>query len=173
VAVIITPRGGGVHISGVFGPEGNLKRLEFEAGSEHGCVRTADLRRLPAISTLRQCEAMAREAARQILAGVPEEDIVISTAAPAEALRALHRAARKPARQVARGQERAELLARVAAAYRKAVDDGNPVPREALARQLGYSRAHIGRLLMAARKAQPPLLGPARPGKAGETALPG
>lgn len=74
--------------------------------------------------------------------------------------------------QPAHGAAREDLLRQVAAAYKEAVERGDPKPRVTLALQFGYSAAHIGRLLVEARRprnGRPPLLGPAAPGKAGET----
>ena len=74
-----------------------------------------------------------------------------------------------------RGAAAEKLLQQVADAYREAVAAGDPSPRKTLASRFNYTNVHIGRLLGQARRSRdgrPPLLGPARPGKAGETAPP-
>ncbi len=69
-----------------------------------------------------------------------------------------------------RRQPMADTLPRVAAAYRQALasDDEfeRDAPTEFVAKQLNYSRGHASRLVGLARKEG--LLGPARPGRAGE-----
>jgi hypothetical protein len=67
-----------------------------------------------------------------------------------------------------RGEAKRLLLEQVAAEYRQAIKDKHRDPRNVVAARLGYTPAHIGRLLVEARKATPPLLGPASPGRAGE-----
>lgn len=68
----------------------------------------------------------------------------------------------------ARGEAKAALLARVVEEYKRAVAAKSKQPRVVVGVKLGYSSQHIGRLLVEARRAVPPLLGPAKPGKAGE-----
>jgi hypothetical protein len=67
-------------------------------------------------------------------------------------------------------QPRAEVLPQVVAAYRQAL--ANPStrshPTQAVADRMNYARGYVSRLLSEARKMDPPLLGPARPGQAGE-----
>ena len=67
---------------------------------------------------------------------------------------------------------RARELHRIVEAYRAALNDPNIArPRYHVATQLGYSSSYIGKLLNEARRADPPLLGPAPSrGKAGEVA---
>ena len=70
-----------------------------------------------------------------------------------------------------RGRDEAEAaLHAVVARYRELTDREHPdrSPRQTLAAEFGYHEAHIGRLLVKARRRVPPLLGPAAPGKAGE-----
>ncbi len=71
----------------------------------------------------------------------------------------------EPRRRV-RGAQAAEQLAEVVRLYRKAVEMGDPAPRQTIADRLKYSNEHIGRLLVKAR--QQGLLGPAKAGKPGE-----
>jgi len=70
-----------------------------------------------------------------------------------------------------RRQPTAEVLPKVVAAYRSALSSKDPFDREAptaaVARQLGYSRGHVARLLTAARREG--LLGPAHRGRSGES----
>jgi len=68
-----------------------------------------------------------------------------------------------------RGAAAEELLQQVADAYREAIAAGDPSPRNTLASRFSYTNAHVGRLLVLARRprdGRPPLLGPARPGPA-------
>jgi hypothetical protein len=174
ISVLISLQGSTVTVAGIFGPAGNLRLLQHEATGPGGTVHARALRRLPAISALAAWEAVAREIARQILVDeVPADKIVIDGLAATEALDRLTVAARPRAREHrSRGEERRRLIERVAQTYREAVELGDPRPRTTIGRQLGYSSGHVGRLLMAARRPQgddPPLLGPALPGKAGET----
>jgi hypothetical protein len=174
VLVRIAPRGRGIQVEGEFTRDGRLRRLEFTATGD-GEVVSADLRRPSIVRALKAWEVAAREAARQILAGVPPRETVIDARTPAEALRALMSGAGREPGTRRRGADAEELLRQVAAAYRETVAAGDPRPRETLAARFGYTNAHIGRLLTRARRprnGQPPLLGPARPGKAGETSQP-
>lgn len=63
-------------------------------------------------------------------------------------------------------RETAELMRQVVEEYRAAVTARHPAPTQAVAAKLGYSRAHIGRLLVQARREG--LLAPALPGRPGE-----
>jgi hypothetical protein len=174
VLVRISPRGSGIQIEGEFTAAGHLRRLEFTA-AEGGEVVQSDLRRASVVRALKSWEVVAREVARQILAGVPVRETVFDARTPTEALRVLMYAAGRQPGSRRRGGEAEELLRQVAAAYRAALVAGDPSPRETLAARFGYTNAHIGRLLTQARRArggQPPLLGPARPGKAGEVTPP-
>ncbi len=65
-----------------------------------------------------------------------------------------------------RGDDAQELLERVVAEYRNAVARGERAPRPVIGRRLGYSPAHVGRLLVKARKQG--LLGQPLTGRAGE-----
>jgi hypothetical protein len=175
VLVILEPRGSGVTMGGTFTATGRLRQLTFEATRDQSEITTAVLRQLPAIRALKESEIVAREAAHAILAGVPDREIVLDATSATEALRMLMAAAGRAPGTRKRGAMREDLLRQVADAYREAVASRNPKPRETLAARFGYSPAHIGRLLMAARKAragQPPLLGPAKRGRAGETQSP-
>jgi len=168
VIVSIVPRGQGLTIEGQFTADGGLRRLAFTAG--RGEVGSADLR-TPAICTLRECAAIARDAAWKILAGVLDPAAPIDTRAPAEALRSLiHGTPRKP-RTRNRAANTEQLLSEIAYAYRQAVNAGDRAPRQTLADRFGYSPSHIARLIGQARKprpGRPPLLGPAMRGKPGE-----
>jgi hypothetical protein len=177
INVLIRPKDATVTIGGVFGPAGNLRLLQYEAKDPAAAITTPNLRRLPTISTLAAWEKVGREIARQILVeGIAEDQIVIDGRGAAAALDRLTSAVPpRPREHRSRGKERHELIERVATLYRAAVASGDPRPRTSIGRQLGYSTAHIGRLLMDARRPQgdgPPLLGPAVPGKAGETPEP-
>jgi hypothetical protein len=175
IAVIIQQRGTGVRASGQFAADGHLRIFTFEATDDAVEVTPAMLRRLPAVRALQQWQTIGREVARQILDSIPEQEIRIDGLSATEALRILTAAARNtPEPRRRRGSSREELIREVAQAYREAVAGGDPAPRATLADRFGYSRAHIGRLLVAARRTrsgQPPLLGPAQRGKAGETAM--
>jgi hypothetical protein len=174
VLVRIVPRGSGIQIEGEFTAAGRLRRLEFTATGD-GEVAPADLRRASVMRALKSWEIVAREVARQILAGVPVRETVFDARTPTEALRGLMHAAGRESGSRRRGADAEQLLGQVAAAYREAVAAGDPSPRKTLAARFGYTNEHIGRLLTQARKpreGRPPLLGPARPGKAGETAPP-
>jgi len=123
--------------------------------------------------SLKEWEIVGRTIGQQILAGTPPEKAVFDARSPTEALRILSHSTssqRKP-RKIRRGGEQDELLRQIANAYRAELDAGNARPRLKLAAEFGYTVQHIGWLLSQARKprnGQPPLLGPARPGKAGE-----
>ena len=69
-------------------------------------------------------------------------------------------------RMTARSSDTAVLLDRAVTEYRAARKRGSKRPTEEAARLLGYSRSHVGRLLVQARRQG--LLRPARPGRAGE-----
>ena len=178
IVVQITPNASGLEVRGHFREDGSLKLIEIESSS--GEVTAADLRNLSSVRTLKSWEVVGREMCRQILAGVevPEFDATSPTAA----LRELsYQASRqdKPV-GVAKGKRGAAVeqrLRQVVDAYREAVAAGDPRPRQTVALKFGYSGEHVGRLLSQARKprdGRPPLLGPAAPGKAGETvAYPG
>lgn len=167
VTVVIVPRGLDIKIEGRFRADGRLRHLAFTADD----VVPADLRRPAVIRTLREWHVVAREAARQILAGVPEPDVTIDLGGPAEALRSLVYGQRRKPGTRKRGPDSEQLLADLADAYRQAVAAADPAPRRTLAARFGYSPAHIGHLLMQARQprpGRPPLLGPAIRGKPGE-----
>ncbi|MFI7130187.1 hypothetical protein ACIBQ1_31155 [Nonomuraea sp. NPDC050153] len=75
-----------------------------------------------------------------------------------------------------RGSAAEDLLRQVVEDYRAAVDQGDPSPRVTIAQRHGYSPAHIGRLLVKARRTidpatGKPFLGKAGKGKAGEDPL--
>jgi hypothetical protein len=175
VHVRIHPNRGDIEVWGTFSANGRLRKVEFVARTDRAEVTAADLRMPAAARALKEWEIVGREITRQVLDGVLEKDAVIDGGAPTEALRMLsHPSARRQPQTVRRGAAREELLRQVAAAYREALASGNPKPRETLAARFGYSNEHIGRLLSQARRprnGQPPLLGPARPGKAGEERL--
>lgn len=67
-------------------------------------------------------------------------------------------------------QPKSVILPMVVDAYREACADPATMnaPTEAVAKRLNYARGHISRLLSEARKTDPPMLGPAQRGKAGE-----
>jgi hypothetical protein len=175
IRVVIQVRGASIQHTGEFDDHGRLTSLTINAavGAE---VTPADLRQAAVIRSLKRWEVMAREAGRQILDGIPAKDVVLNAADAAEALRSLaySTSARRP-RKRARGPHREELLRQVAAAYQDAITAGDPAPRQTIAAQFGVSPGHVGRLLVAARRprdGQPPLLGPAISGKAGEAPAP-
>jgi hypothetical protein len=171
VTVIIHSRGSGFRAAGVFAPNGRLRSVAFDAIHDQAEITTAVLRQLPAVRVLKSWEVVGREVARQILAGVPEDEIVIDGIGPTEALRMLVSAADRTPATRRRGAQREDLIRQVAEAYREAVDSGDPKPRATLAARFGYSGAHVGRLLVDARRTrdgQQALLGPALRGRAGE-----
>jgi hypothetical protein len=175
IRVVIRPNDSAVEVGGVFGPGGDLRQLQYEAVT--GPVTARMLRQLPAIVTLTEWERIGRQIARLILVDhVPDDRLVIDGSTAAEALARLTAASRpRPAQPRARGERSRDLTRRAAELYRQAVTAGDPRPRTTVGRQLGYSSAHVGRLLMAARRPQPdgspPLLGPALRGKPGEAQI--
>jgi hypothetical protein len=162
---------GPIQVSGVFNSAGRLHLVQFEGVDDHE-ITTADLRWGGILHALKEWEIVGRQVATQILNGVPLDKAVFDAQTPAEALRILDQAGRRQRpRKIRRRGEREELIRQVAAAYREEVAAGNSRPRVALAERFGYTPQHIGALLVEARKprnGQPPLLGPAQPGKAGE-----
>ena len=72
----------------------------------------------------------------------------------------------------AKRNPRAEVLPRVVEAYRQALAnlDTRDSATQTVADQLHYQRGYVSRLLSEARKMDPPLLGPAKPGRSGEWA---
>jgi len=172
--VRIQPNGSDVEVRGTFSATGRLREVEFVALVDRAEVTTAHLRMPAIIKALTAWHAVGQAIASQVLKGTPVERTVIDATTPTEALRMLSFATAKPrAHARLRGAAREDLLRQVAAAYKEAVERGDPKPRVTLALQFGYSAAHIGRLLVEARRprnGQPPLLGPAAPGRAGETA---
>lgn len=172
VQVRIRPHGRDVAVWGNFSSTGRLEQVAFQATADHAEVSTADLRWAAVIRSLKEWEIVAREIARQVLAGKEPDEAVFDARKPTEALRILSQSSSQRRRKtVRRGAEFEQLLRDIARAYREAVAAGDPKPRVTLAAQFGYSNAHVGWLLTQARKSRrgrPPLLGPARPGKAGE-----
>jgi hypothetical protein len=176
IHVRIQPHRSDIDFRGVFSSTGRLREVELVALVDRVEVTTADLRRAALVRALKEWEIVGRTVAQQILAGTPPEKAVFDARSPTEALRALSQSSsssssqHKP-RKIRRGGEQEELLRQVAAAYRAEIKAGNPKPRLKLAADFDYTVEHIGWLLSQARKprnGQPPLLGPARPGKAGE-----
>jgi hypothetical protein len=172
IQVDILVHGTGLRTTGAFADDGRLHRLTIDTTNGTAEITAADLRKASLIRSLKQWEIVGRGYARQILVGVPEPEIAIDGLDATQALRSLAWSPRQRPVQRARGGRREDLLREVADAYRQAVADGDPAPRTTLASRFGYSPAHIGRLLVAARRerdGQPPILGPAVRGKAGET----
>ena len=157
---------------GTFSSTGRLRQMEVEAGEDSAEISAADFRRPGVIRVLREWAVAGRHAAEQLIRGVPLDKTVIDAKSPTEALRMVDQAeSRKRPAKVRRGSEHEELIRQVAAAYKEEIAAGNSRPRIALARRFNYTPEHIGALLVKARKprnGQPPLLGPTRPGKAGE-----
>lgn len=75
----------------------------------------------------------------------------------------------KPSKRRKSREEAEATLRRVVDRYKALVALGDPSPRLTIAAEEHYTPEHIGRLLVKARNRKPPLLGPAAPGKAGET----
>ena len=159
VTVVIKSRRAGPEVAGVFSRDGRLERLQFEARFGER-VHATDLRRIPAVSALTAWEAVARVIARQIIAGIPDEELAFDTTSPAAALESLSKAtSRKPGGRVRAAAAHEELVRQVAEAYEAAA--GQRAPRKAVAAQFGYSAAHVSRLLAEARRlrgGRPPLL---------------
>lgn len=159
---------------GTFSSTGRLRQMEVEALDDSVEISAADLRRPGIVRVLREWAVAGRHAAEQLIRGVPLDKTVIDAKSPTEALRMVDQAeSRKRPAKVRRGSEHEELIRQVAAAYKEEIAAGNSRPRVALARRFGYTPEHIGALLVMARKprnGQPPMLGPTRPGKAGEKA---
>lgn len=168
----VAQRGSGLFTEGQFAADGRLTRFSVEASGDQAEIDWGVLRR-PALRTLRALEPVGREVARQFLAGVPKHEIVINGLDATEAMRMLMQSAgRSAAPQRKLGRDREDLIRAVAGAYRVAVEAGDEHPRQTLAAAYHYTPAHIGRLLVAARRernGQPPVLGAALRGKAGET----
>ena len=179
IEVAIRSYDGPVRVHGVFSPTGRLRNVEFETLKDGYEITTADLRWTGILHGLKEWEIVSRRVAVQVLDGIPLDQAVFDAKTPAEALRILDQAAsrqRPRPRKIRRKGEREELIRKVVAAYKDEVAAGNSRPRVALAERFGYSTQHIGALLVQARKprnGQPPLLGPAHPGKAGEEAADG
>jgi len=183
ILVIVQQRGTGLRIAGQFGEDGRIRQFMIETTdgeptrdddvTGHPDITAAVLRR-PVLGTLREWHAVGREAARQLLSGVPQEKIIVNGVSADEAMRILMAASgRTTASQRARGARREALIRAVAKAYRVAVGAGDRAPRVTLAEEFGLSHAHIGKLLTAARcerKGAPAVLGPAIKGRAGEAA---
>jgi hypothetical protein len=171
IVVAIRRHGGDVLVSGVFNSAGRLHLVQFEARNDHE-ITTADLRWGGILHGLKEWEIVSRRVATQILSGASLDNAVFDARTPAEALRILDQGGRRHRpRKIRKRGEREELIRQVAAAYREEVAAGNSRPRVALAERFGYTPQHIGALLVQARKprnGQPPLLGAAHPGKAGE-----
>jgi len=167
VTVELSPCGPAPVIAGVFSEDGTLRQLQFDASYRPRGVQASDLRHMPAVSSLKAWEVAAREYGRQILAGVPKESIVFDTTSPAAALESLSRSVRrKPGARARAAAAHEALLRRVASAYEEAA--GSRAPRKVVAERLGYSAAHVSRLLAEARRprdGRPPLLGPGRAGR--------
>lgn len=176
IHVRIRPHRSDIEYQGAFSATGRLYALGLEAVVDSAEVTTADLRRSAIVRALKEWEIVGRRIAEQYLAGTPPEKVVFDTRSPTEALRMLSqpatgRGSRSTSRKIRRGGDHDELLRQIAAAYKAELRAGNPRPRLKLAADFGYTVPHIGWLLSQARKplrGQPPLLGPARPGKAGE-----
>jgi hypothetical protein len=157
---------------GTFSSTGRLRQMEIETVGDSDEVSAADLRRPGVIRVLREWAVAGRRAAEQLIKGVPLDKTVIDAKSPTEALRMVDQAeARRRPAKVRRGSEHEDLIRQVAAAYKEEIAAGNSRPRIALAKRFNYTPEHIGALLVKARKprnGEPPLLGPTRPGKAGE-----
>lgn len=168
------PDRGPVVYLGTFSSTGRLRQMEVEVLDDSVEISAADLRRPGVVRVLREWSVAGRHAAEQLIKGVPLDQTVIDAKSPTEALRMVDQAeSRKRPGKVRRGSEHEELIRQVAEAYKAEIGAGNSRPRIALARRFGYTPEHIGALLVMARKprnGQPPLLGPTRPGKAGEEA---
>ena len=153
-------------VSGEFDAEGSLRLLQFEARDAQRGVQSADLRSMPAVSALKAWETAARQYALQVLDDVPPDLIAFDSSSPTAALASLSRSARRaPGGRIRAAGKHEELLRAVAAEYKAAA--GSRSPREVVATKLGYSAAHVSRLLAECRRprnGQPPLLGPGRGG---------
>lgn len=84
-------------------------------------------------------------------------------------VRKMHRAGRQGHRT---RQDHDAVLRDVATTYRKHLVSGHPAPRDATRREMNLSNSYVGRLLYEARRTDPPLLGPAPIGRAGELERP-
>jgi|HubBroStandDraft_3_1064219.scaffolds.fasta_scaffold53056_2 hypothetical protein len=170
LVVSLHQHGSGLRTHGEFDEDGRLTRIQTEAFGD--VVISAAVLRRPMIAALREWEAVGRQIARQILAGVPEREVTFEGLSATRALRILlgpSSGPRPPQRK--RGQLREHLIAEVARAYRAAVAAGDPAPIPGIAAAFAYSQPHIRRLVGDARRprnGRPPLLGPALRGKAGE-----
>ncbi len=152
-----------------------LKRKAARAGDrgpDTARITQGDVRRRALVSELMVWCRIGWEFASRGEQGLREEEQLVQGASLDEALAAVRSllidpTGRREAGRRARGDDRRRLLERVAEEYRSvALKEKNP--RKVVGDKLGYSAAHIGRLLVEARKTTPPLLGPAAPGKAGE-----
>jgi hypothetical protein len=170
--VLYQPDRSAVRYVGTFSSTGRLRQMEIETVGDSVEISAADLHRPGVMRVLREWAAAGRHVAEQLVRGLTLDKTVIDAKSPTEALRMVDQAeARKRPAKVRRGSEHEELIRQVAAAYKQEIAAGNSRPRIALARRFNYTPEHIGALLVQARKprnGQPPLLGPTRPGKAGE-----
>ncbi len=157
---------------GTFSRNGRLRHVEIETVGDSVEISADDLRRPSVMRALREWAVVGRHVAEQLLRGVPLDQTVVDAKSPTEALRMVDQAAaRRRPHKVRRGSQHEELIRQVAEAYKEEIAAGNTRPRKALAKRFDYTPEHIGALLVKARKprnGQPPLLGPTRPGKAGE-----
>lgn len=170
VQVKLVPRGQGIAMSGTFRPDSALRLVELEADDDAE-ITTAQIRPSALVVALKEWNAVAREMAEQILENRPAEEVSFYPKAATDALRRLTYQAPRKRTVRKRGTDAEQLIQEVVDAYREALVSGDPSPRKTLAERFSYSNEHIGRLLTQARRSRngrPPLLGPARAGKAGE-----
>lgn len=169
--------------------EGQMTDVEFVAtpGSRHS-LEQKDLRTAGVVSLVRTWAQLGRDhqLAQRFAESRPSGLVELPAQGAADtlddtleatrsALSAWLPAPETAARRRLRGRDADELLERVARRYQELVAAGHPKPRVAIAAEVNYTPQHIGRLLVKARRpdpktGRPPLLGPARPGRAGERA---
>lgn len=156
-------------VFGTVTPGGRLERFSLRA-RQAGEISASDLRTPGLVQTLRQAAILMQMAAPggvMNMTALPAEGRTLREAARRATRAASRIKPKRPGRRV-RGAAAEALVEQVAVMYREQVAMGNPSPRQAIKDELGYSPEYIGRLLVKARRHDPPLLGPAVRGKAGE-----
>lgn len=126
---------------------------EMRGGSSDQ-ITALDFRSVPIVSLLREwAEAVRPAAARRVAGDEIPLDVHLGDGVK-QALARLRAATHNPVRRErarARNEHRNELLHRVRDLYLSRRAEGDPSPRVFIASELGYSTAHIGRLLVQLR----------------------
>lgn len=162
-------------VGGDFSDALTLMHLRFNARAGGKGLQQNEIRKGGVVSVLRSWAKVARTIKRseidELLANMSlsvqgEHDFDSVITKTEEHLAKLIPTEPSRTRSRRRGEDANELLERVVARYRELIAQGHPTPRKQISEEENYHSAHIGRLLVKARKQG--LLGPARVGKAGE-----